>query len=138
MPKSSAKVVQFEEKSSAPDLGKNKKICRKENLLLRIAAYETKNISNYKKHIKSKKHIKNEKILRKKMKMGKFSKVPKKMGKKVAQIIKYLNVNFVQKLVLVKQVIIDIIQYVTKIRLIKRKKDELLEKNKELEKSRII
>ena len=44
------------------------------------------------------------------------------MGKKVAQIIKYLNVNFVQKLVLVKQVITDIIQYVTKIRLIRRKK----------------
>ena len=114
--------MQSEEKSSAVDLGKNKKkYIRKKVYYCELCAYETKNISNYKKHIKSKKHIKNEN-LKEKNENGKNFKSSKKMGKKVAQILIYLNVNFVQKLVLVKQVIIDIIQYVTKIRLIKEKK----------------
>ena len=58
----SKKVAQLSTKSSAVNLGKNKKkYVRKKNYVCILCAYETKNISNYKKHIKSKKHIKNEK-----------------------------------------------------------------------------
>ena len=47
MSKSSAKVVHSEEKSSALDLGKNKKkYVRKKIYYCELCAYETKNISN--------------------------------------------------------------------------------------------
>ena len=56
--KSSAKALLCSAKSSAPDLGERKRYERKKNYECVCCYYSTKNISNYKKHLKSKKHIK--------------------------------------------------------------------------------
>ena len=135
MPKSSAKVVQFEEKSSAPDLGKNKKkYVRKKIYYCELCAYETKNISNYKKHIKSKKHIKNEN-LKEKNENGKILKSSKKNGKKSSANHKIFECKFCSEISFSKtsyyrhNSICDENPFNKK-----KKKDELLEKNKELEK----
>ena len=135
MPKSSAKVVQFEEKSSAVDLGKNKKkYVRKKIYYCELCAYETKNISNYKKHIKSKKHIKNEN-LKEKNENGKILKSSKKNGKKSSANHKIFECKFCSEISFSKtsyyrhNSICDENPFNKK-----KKKDELLEKNKELEK----
>tara|TARA_B100001142_G_scaffold328036_1_gene387130 strand:- start:779 stop:1927 length:1149 start_codon:yes stop_codon:yes gene_type:complete len=94
LPKVVQKVAHFEEKSSAVNLGKNRqKFNRKKNYVCILCAYETKNISNFKKHIKSKKHIKNQ-IINEKNENGKIPKSPKKNGKKSSAISKIFECKF--------------------------------------------